>query len=176
MSVDLSGNICKNPSSEQFEEIHNFNNDLSQLAENARFVTPCKCRKPSPLHPWVAVCVAVCVAACFQRVLQCFLMRVAVRAADSSVCCSSAPARCSVMQKEMCKRDLLRVSAILQCICVTYIYGKETNTLLFCHICWSFRHENREFGNNLDLVSHICKSPLLHVNISFAIYTGLSDT
>jgi len=151
-------------------------NDLSQLAENARFVASCKCCKPSPLHPWVAVCVAVCVAACFQCVLQCFLMRVAVCAADSSVCRSSAPARCSVMQKEICKRDLLRVSAIPQCICVTYIYGKETNTLLFRHICWSFCHANREFGYNLDLVSHICEPPLLHINISFAIYTGLSDT
>jgi len=50
MSVALSGNICDNPSSRIFWRKRQ--NDISQVAENARFVAPPKFCKPSPLHPW----------------------------------------------------------------------------------------------------------------------------
>ena len=74
MSVDLSGNFWR-----EFQNIGKITDseklqiprprDLNYLAENARFVAPRKCCKPSPLNSWpmlqfIAVCCSVlqCVA------------------------------------------------------------------------------------------------------------------
>ena len=55
MSVDLNGNLWRQSKFQnKLKKLIPKQSDINYLAENASFVAPSKCCKPSPLHSWTA--------------------------------------------------------------------------------------------------------------------------